>query len=258
MQSHLCTCGGLLVAHSQRDTCIHKNQRCWHNGRRKAKDSGSTRWCLESRREEWRFNELLFYATVKVLPLQVTVALWTTDLHKSSWVQVQSPPGMNTQSPPPRWCRFHFHMDFLWSTHRYLERAVSKEWHRQSIIHDHNTQFLVFNSKKEHIQKCILWAAELNRRNHLTNTVDTSVVQIVSKGAFTSEWTICVDADAILADSRIIQTLVHIYRRQARFDLFLHIYIKSTSPSIFYNQGVTLFQNSPWRVSPGPSTVPWP
>lgn len=49
-----------------------------------------------------------------------------------------------------------------------------------------------------------------DERNHLTNTFDSSVIQVVSKGAFTAEWTICVDADAILADAWVIQTLIHI------------------------------------------------
>lgn len=49
-----------------------------------------------------------------------------------------------------------------------------------------------------------------NFRCHLTNTFDSSVIQVVSEGTFTAERTICVDADTILADSWVIQTLVHI------------------------------------------------
>lgn len=49
-----------------------------------------------------------------------------------------------------------------------------------------------------------------NCRKCLTNTVDSSVIQVVSERAFTAEGAICVDADTILADARVIQTLIHI------------------------------------------------
>lgn len=55
-----------------------------------------------------------------------------------------------------------------------------------------------------------LQTTNLDFRKLLTNTLDSSVIQIVSKGAFAAERTICVDADAILANTRVIQTLVHI------------------------------------------------
>lgn len=43
------------------------------------------------------------------------------------------------------------------------------------------------------------------------NTVDSGVIQVVSEGAFTAERTICVDADTVLADTWVIQTLIHIF-----------------------------------------------
>lgn len=60
------------------------------------------------------------------------------------------------------------------------------------------------NSKK--MQQIV----HFNYRNHLTNTFDSSVIQVVSKGAFTAERTIRVDADTILADAWVIQTLIRI------------------------------------------------
>lgn len=56
----------------------------------------------------------------------------------------------------------------------------------------------------------ILMLQFVNIINHLTNTVDSSVIQVVSEGAFTAERAICIDADTILADSWIIQTFIHI------------------------------------------------
>ena len=44
-----------------------------------------------------------------------------------------------------------------------------------------------------------------------TDTVDSSVVQVVTEGAFTAERAVRVDADAVLADAGVVQTLVHIY-----------------------------------------------
>lgn len=55
-----------------------------------------------------------------------------------------------------------------------------------------------------------LQTINLDFRKLLTDTLDSSVIQIVSKGAFTAERTICVDADAVLANTWVIQTLVHI------------------------------------------------
>lgn len=49
-----------------------------------------------------------------------------------------------------------------------------------------------------------------NLEKHLTDTVDSSIIQVVSKGAFTAERTVCVDADTVLADAWVIQALVHI------------------------------------------------
>lgn len=46
----------------------------------------------------------------------------------------------------------------------------------------------------------------------LTDTVDSSVIQVVPKGAFAAERSIGVDADAVLADAWVIQTLIHICR----------------------------------------------
>ena len=45
----------------------------------------------------------------------------------------------------------------------------------------------------------------------LTDTVDSGVVQVISEGAFAAERAIRVDADAVLADAGVVQTLVHIY-----------------------------------------------
>lgn len=52
--------------------------------------------------------------------------------------------------------------------------------------------------------------------NCLTNTVDSSVVQVVPKGAFAAEGSIGVDADAVLADAWVIQTLIHVCRKPAK------------------------------------------
>lgn len=60
-----------------------------------------------------------------------------------------------------------------------------------------------------------------NFRNHLTNTVDSSVIQVVSKGAFTAVRTVCVDADTILADAWVIHTLIHILREQKKISTYL-------------------------------------
>lgn len=56
-------------------------------------------------------------------------------------------------------------------------------------------------------RKC---CTNFNFREYLTNTVDSSVIQVVSEGAFAAERTVCVDADTILADAWVIQTLIHI------------------------------------------------
>lgn len=50
----------------------------------------------------------------------------------------------------------------------------------------------------------------------LTDAVDSGVIQVVSKGTFAAERAIGVDADTVLADSWVIQTLVHIYREKSR------------------------------------------
>lgn len=52
--------------------------------------------------------------------------------------------------------------------------------------------------------------------NCLTNTVDSSVIQVVPEGAFAAERSIGVDADAVLADAWVIQTLIHICRKQEK------------------------------------------
>ena len=62
----------------------------------------------------------------------------------------------------------------------------------------------------------------LNLRN-LTNTLDSCVVQVVTKGAFTAEGTVCVDADSILADTGVILTLVHIYRKQEKMIIYTRL-----------------------------------
>lgn len=50
-----------------------------------------------------------------------------------------------------------------------------------------------------------------NRALVSVNTFDSSVIQVVSKGTFTAERTICIDANTILADAWIIQTLIHVF-----------------------------------------------
>lgn len=64
-----------------------------------------------------------------------------------------------------------------------------------------------FGYKALILRKC---CTNFNFREHLTNTVDSSVIQVVSEGAFAAERTVCVDADTILADAWVIQTLIHI------------------------------------------------
>lgn len=46
----------------------------------------------------------------------------------------------------------------------------------------------------------------------LTNTVDSSVIQVVPKGALAAERSVGVDADAVLADAWVVQTLIHVCR----------------------------------------------
>lgn len=66
----------------------------------------------------------------------------------------------------------------------------------------------------------MLQTVNFNFRKPLTNTVDSSVIQIVSEGTFTAERTVCVDADTVLADSWGIQTLIHILREQEKISTF--------------------------------------
>lgn len=46
--------------------------------------------------------------------------------------------------------------------------------------------------------------------SRLTDALDPGVIQVVSKGAFTAERAIRVDADAVLAHSGVFQTLIHV------------------------------------------------
>lgn len=95
---------------------------------------------------------------------------------------------------------------------------------------------------------------ELNANSaHLTDAVNASVIQVVSKGAFAAERPVCVDADAVLADARVIQTLVQIYREGQR--------VNPSKPLATLLQMKTLrsvLQRSPSRASPGPGRAPWP
>lgn len=56
----------------------------------------------------------------------------------------------------------------------------------------------------------IFWLWKNIFRSHLTDTLDPGVIQVVSKGAFTAERAIRVDADAVLAHSWVFQTLIHV------------------------------------------------
>lgn len=85
-------------------------------------------------------------------------------------------------------------------------------------------------------------------RNHLTYAVNSSVIQVVPEGAFTAERTVRVDADTVLADTRVIQALVHIcnenkimnpsssltaflYVKEGRIVLQLHTFTSFTQSS---------------------------
>ena len=60
---------------------------------------------------------------------------------------------------------------------------------------------------------------------HLTYAVDSGVIQVESEGTFTAEGAVGVDADAVLADAGVIQTLIHIYGESKHVYISTYIYI---------------------------------
>lgn len=127
--------------------------------------------------KKWKekLNNLAFW-----MKLYANVTVWMTDLHRSSLVQVQNPPGMSTRSLPPHWCRFHFHMGFLWSTRQYLKKKNGGTGELKQTDH-----------------LCIVWNLKaLIRSFNVTSIIDQAALysgvtgprKIASSLSYTKDW----------------------------------------------------------------------